>query len=149
MQLHASQFLKSIKDLNQNELQAIKGLGQVLAQNILDFASSQRIDSLISRLEDLENKNKGLNILSKAKTNIDGILSGERICITGSFQLSRTSIKESLESLGATVIDSVNNQTTMLVCGQAPGSKLIKAEKLGIKIIHQLNQIPGLSLIIE
>ena len=62
----------------------------------------------------------------------------EKVVITGSFQsLSRGDLKQRLEKNGASVTTSVSSKTTALIVGDNPGSKLKKAQKLNIKIVHE------------
>jgi DNA ligase (NAD+) len=62
----------------------------------------------------------------------------EKVVITGSFQsLSRGDLKQRLETNGASVTTSVSSKTTALIVGNNPGSKLKKAQKLNIKIVHE------------
>jgi DNA ligase (NAD+) len=136
--MQASTFLKKLKKISAQELIEIKGIGYTLAQNLDSFLCSPRYEKLVSDFEKLEMNNKGLNIklTQAAKTGL--ALSDEKICITGSFDISRDQIKEKLENLGAKIVSQVSIQTTILVSGEAAGSKLQKAEKLGIKIVTNL-----------
>jgi DNA ligase (NAD+) len=153
--MQASEFLKSLKTLSKEELIAVKGIGPILAENFESFINSSRIEHLIKQFEQLEDKDLGLNIIDtqsrKNKSNSQGqnnliqdssnSLDGQIICITGSFDTPREEIKEQLELLGAKVTGSVSKNTTILLCGQEAGSKLKKAEELGIRIVHNLAEL--------
>ena len=68
---------------------------------------------------------------------INDKLKNIKFCITGSFSISRDKIREILESYGAKFVSSVSSKTDILFCGENSGSKLTKAQQLGIKVIYQ------------
>ena len=71
-------------------------------------------------------------------------LTGKKIVITGKFNnFSRNDLKNSLEKKGAKVASSVSKNTDLLISGSEPGSKIDKANNLGIQIVYE-NQIPNL-----
>jgi DNA ligase (NAD+) len=78
--------------------------------------------------------------LKKTKTNSDKsklALFGEKIVFTGKVETSRNVLKEMAVEAGADVQSGVNKKTTILVAGEKAGSKLKKAEDLGVKIISE------------
>ena len=91
----------------------------------------------------LESVGKGLDVVAgNAGTVVQGVLTGQVICITGTFaDTSRPNIKTELEKVGAKVVDSITKITTILVCGAEAGSKLQKAEKLGIRIVEDWREL--------
>jgi DNA ligase (NAD+) len=139
-----SNFLKQLAELRPEELVAVKGIGEVLAQNVVAFCKSERYQQMLAKFERLETEGKAPELVIKELT-ADQLaaakLRGQTICITGSFDLPRPQIKEVLEALGAKVVDSVTKNTTMLLCGADAGSKLQKAESLGIKVVRELEEI--------
>jgi DNA ligase (NAD+) len=71
-------------------------------------------------------------------TPTGGRLAGQRFVLTGELAtMTRAQAKAALEELGATVVDSVSKQTTALIAGEWAGSKLKKAQELGIKIYNE------------
>lgn len=139
--MQASVFLQKLKELDRQDVNDLHGIGDVLVQNLHDFVNSTRFEKLITKFEELEAKGKGLNIQSTKLSIIEGKLSGETICITGTFEISRPNIKVQLENLGAKVVDNVTTKTTILLAGQEAGSKMSKAKKLGIRIVENLGEI--------
>lgn len=142
----ASEFLHKLKTLSRDELIEIKGIGDVLADNFLDFLKSDRYLQLIVDFEKLEQNptNRGLEVLAKTSSiqASQGLpLSRETICITGSFDISRPEIKSRLEDRGAKVTDSVSSNTTILLAGEKAGSKLEKAKKLGVRVVEDLTEL--------
>jgi DNA ligase (NAD+) len=139
--MQVSVFLQKLKELDRQDVNDLHGIGDVLVQNLHDFVNSSRFEKLVNKFQKLETNGKGLNIQSTKLLQIEGSLSGETICITGTFEISRPNIKVQLEDLGAKVVDNVTTKTTMLLAGQKAGSKLVKAKKLGIRIVEELSQI--------
>lgn len=142
--MHASQFLSQLKNLSKEELLEIKGIGDVLAQNYLDFVNSNRYYKLIQEFAQIENTtpDSSVNIVISNRTQAENVnlpLSQETICITGTFDIPRPEIKTQLEQLGAKVTDSVTSNTTILLAGNKAGSKLEKAQKLNIRIVDNLS----------
>ena len=139
--MQASTFLGKLKELDRQDVNDLHGIGDVLVQNLHDFVNSTRFEKLLNKFEELEAENKGIDIQSTKLSQIEGKLSGQTICITGTFEISRPNIKVQLEELGAKVVDNVTTKTTILLSGQESGSKLAKAKKLGIRIVEKLSEI--------
>ncbi len=134
--MNSSTFLKKIQTLSIDELTSIKGIGEVLAKNISAFSHSDRCKNLITQAQKLENSNNTIHIsATSAETIENGALSGYVVCITGTFDISRPEIKQQLEKLGAKVLDNVTKNTTHLLAGEKSGSKLQKAQDLGVIIV--------------
>lgn len=135
--MKASEFLQKLKNLDPEKLLQIKGLGSVLVQNLDQFAKSERFQKLSVGFLELEKNGQGLDIqMPIADQSLP--LFGQKICITGTFQIPRNEIKNLLEKQGASVVGQVSSGTTILLAGQDAGSKLEKAQKLGIKIVTNL-----------
>jgi DNA ligase (NAD+) len=139
--MKASIFLKSFQGINQEDLQGIKGLGEVLASNFLEFTNSTRCKKLIKSFEKLEADGNELDIFFQKTNSVNQKLAGQIICITGSFDISRDKIKEKLESLGGKISSSVSSSTTILLAGEKPGSKLDQAKKYGTKIVNNYQDL--------
>ena len=130
--MNETQFLEKLKTLKKEDLSKIKGLGDVLINNLLEFFESERFEYLTK-------ESVGLEILQSPK--IVGKLSGNNICITGSFDISRDLIKEKLELLGAKIVGTVGKNTTLLLAGEDSGSKLAKAQSLKIPIVTNYQEL--------
>ena len=61
----------------------------------------------------------------------------KKFCITGSFSQSRDLLKQKLEALGAIFVSSVSKNLDVLFCGEKAGSKLTKAQSLGIRVAYE------------
>ena len=87
----------------------------------------------ISDVEDLADE---MNFIAKEVSN-DNSLDGLKFCITGSFSRSRDELKKALEDCGAKFVSSVSKNLDVLFCGEKAGSKLTKAQQLGIRVANE------------
>lgn len=110
----------------------IPGIGLVIGQSIEQYFAEPMAQQLIADLESL-----GLNMAfeSNIVVNTDSLLAGKKVVLTGKLtEMTRTQASDWLESQGATVAGSVSKKTDLLVAGADAGSKLAKAQDLGIDI---------------
>ena len=112
----------------------IDGIGRVTAESIVEFFSLDGTKRLISELEGL-----GVNTVSLNTEDLSsGALSGKTFVLTGTLPtLKRNEAAELIEKAGGKVSSSVSKKTDYLVAGEDAGSKLTKAQSLGINIISQ------------
>jgi DNA ligase (NAD+) len=116
-------------------LQSVTEIGPVVAASVRAFADEPRNRALIARL-----KEAGVNMESQAAapTDTPGPLSGKTIVLTGTLaSMSREQATEELERLGAKVSGSVSKKTSYLVFGSDAGSKLEKAQQLGVETLDE------------
>jgi DNA ligase (NAD+) len=127
--------LDALSQATENELQDIEGFGPNTAAAIVDWFTRPANQKLVEKLRGAGVWPQG-RIRSK---NIEGgLFSGMTFVITGTLQdFSRDEAKEFIEGHGGKVTDSVSKNTTYLVLGENPGSKLKKAQTLGVKIINE------------
>ena len=126
----------SIADLNRETLASIDGIGEISAEGIYQFFDNADNISMIQELQAL-----GVNMESKSFLGADadeGKLSGLTFVITGTLpSMSREEAKELIESNGGKVSGSVSKKTSYLLAGENAGSKLTKANDLGISVIDE------------
>ncbi|AHI53519.1 NAD-dependent DNA ligase [Spiroplasma sabaudiense Ar-1343] len=130
---------KSIKNLvkiNVDDLAVIYDIGSVVAQSVVDWFAIEENLSVIAKLEAL---NVNLDYFSNNDTQVHKDFQNKIFVITGTLSKSRNYYRELLENLGARVTDSVSKNTNYLLAGQDSGSKLGKAESLGVKIITEID----------
>jgi len=116
-------------------LQSVAEIGPVVAASVRAFAEEPRNRALVTRM-----KEAGVNMVSQAPEPTDqpGPLSGKTIVLTGTLaSMSREEATEALERLGAKVSGSVSKKTSYLVFGGDAGSKLEKAQKLGVETLDE------------
>lgn len=115
------------------QLEAVEGIGTVMAQSINTWFSNSENKELIEKIQNL-----GLNLSSSSKVNNDGILSGKILVITGTLpNMNRREATQIIESAGGRISSSVSKNTDYLLSGEASGSKYNKAKKLGIRILDE------------
>ena len=128
------QHFHSIENLAQadpEEVASIESLGSVIAQSLQTYFATEGSKILLDEL-----KESGVNLDYKGQTVVaDAALSGLTIVLTGKLErLTRSEAKNKLESLGAKVTGSVSKKTNLVVAGADAGSKLQKAQELGIEV---------------
>ena len=108
-------------------------IGPSAARSAIAFFASSRGKAISQALSDL-----GIEPRGQRKVAVQGPLSGKTVVVTGSLAgYTRDSIKAALEAAGAKVTDSVSKKTDLLVAGEAAGSKLEKANALGIRVVDE------------
>lgn len=115
------------------DLKAIKDIGEITAQSIKAFFEEQKNCDLIAQL-----KAFGLNMTSEPEDIKQSMFTDKTVVLTGSLaQLTRNEAKAILERLGANVSGSVSKHTDLLVYGENAGSKLAKAQELGVAMMDE------------
>ena len=143
----ASQFknFESLRNAEASELTQIPDIGDITADNIVEFFADANINEAIDLL-----LSKGININEDINEASTSILEGLTYVITGTIDnYKRDEIKDLIEKNGGKVTGSVSKNTDALICGENAGSKLDKARSLDIKIIDGnelkefLNELEG------
>lgn len=123
--------LRQLSQASQESIASIDGLGGVIAKSLHTFFEKEEVDKL---LEELISYNVNFNYLGK-RVSTDAQLSGLTVVLTGKLEkMTRNEAKEKLQNLGAKVTGSVSKKTDLIVAGSDAGSKLTKAQDLGITI---------------
>lgn len=128
------QYFHSIENLYQadsEEVASIESLGGVIAKSLQTYFATEGSEILLREL-----KETGVNLDYKGQTVVaDAALSGLTVVLTGKLErLKRSEAKSKLENLGAKVTGSVSKKTDLVVVGADAGSKLQKAQELGIQV---------------
>ena len=117
-----------------DELLELPDIGLITAESIVDYLSNANNLRFINELIEI-GMNPQYEIQNK---NTDNIFSGKTIVLTGKLvELTRNEAKEYLESFGAKVTGSVTSKTDYVIAGEKAGSKLAKAEQLGIQVLSE------------
>lgn len=126
--------LEALFTITEEELCRIDDVGAIMAKSLVDFFKRESTRELIDTL-----KNAGVNMLSlQNDTPVNDVLSGLTFVITGTLpSLGRKEATELIEANGGKVTGSVSKKTDYLVAGDEAGSKLTKAQSLGIKVISE------------
>lgn len=129
------QNIDALMMVTYDELIQIPDIGPVLSQSLIDYFANENNRALIQALKD-----KGVNFEYKGNATkaADSYFSGKTVVITGSLtSMGRKEATALLEDLGAKVTSSVSKATDYLICGTDAGSKLDKAQALGITILSE------------
>ncbi len=128
--LNLTNFMNATLD----ELINLDDVGQITADSILDYLSDENNIRFINDLISI-----GMNPQYEIKeVNTDNIFAGKTVVLTGKLvELTRNEAKEYLEKNGAKVTGSVTSKTDLVIAGEKAGSKLAKAEQLGIEVINE------------
>ena len=123
--------IESLAQANPEEVASIESLGSVIAQSLQSYFETEGAQLLLRELKELD-----VNLDYKGQiVAADAALSGLTVVLTGKLErLNRSEAKNKLESLGAKVTGSVSKKTDLVVAGADAGSKLQKAQDLGIEI---------------
>ena len=115
-------------------LEAVDGVGPIIAESIVAFFADERNRSEVERLREL-----GVRWPTQApRRSGEGPLAGKAFVLTGTLsEWSRDEARARIEAAGGRVTSSVSKRTDYVVAGESPGSKLRKAEELGIEILDQ------------
>lgn len=132
--------LEAIAQADRSQLLAIRDIGEVVAEHIYQFFHNQHNKKIIARLlaagitwPKVKARSAAVGGAMAAKP-----LSGVTVVLSGTLSAySRTAAADLLRDLGAVVTNSISKNTTYLVVGADPGSKLAKAESLGIKVLDE------------
>lgn len=125
--------IEGLKNATFEELVSVPDVGDIVAQDVMSFFKEEKVLETIDELLAL-----GVNPKFEEVEVTENPFMGKTVVATGSLQnYSRSEIKEKLESLGAKVAGSVSKKTDYVIAGEAAGSKLTKAEELGVKVLSE------------
>ena len=132
--LLADQFdsLELLMDCPAEKLTAIEGVGPIVAKSVAGFFKQEENLAVIQRLLD-----SGVKIEFETQKQTD-FLDAKVFVLTGTLQsMTRRQAREMIEAAGGKVSGSVSHNTDYVVAGQSPGSKLAKAQDLGVEVIDE------------
>lgn len=126
--------LPSLMNADIDALKTIPDVGEAIATSLTTYFQDDKNVALITELQDL-----GLNVAMRATKRVhDHPFSNKTIVLTGTLErYSRNEAKERIEALGGNVVGSVSKKTDLIIAGSEAGSKLEKAQALGIPIINE------------
>ena len=124
--------LDALQHASLEDLTAVPDIGETTAQNILDYFASPQSQDLIDRL-----RVAGVNFMSTNQVT-DTRFAGKTFVLTGAQSLfTREEATEKIESFGGKAASSVSKKTTYVVAGENAGSKLRKAQELGVPVLSE------------
>ena len=132
-----SKYYKTMDNLIKadfDELKSINDIGDVIAKSIVDYFNDEKNINLINRLKDL---NLNMRYLGEEVNTSNENINGKTFVITGTLSRPRDEIKEEIEGLRGNVTGSVTKKTDYVIAGEKAGSKLTKANELGIRVLTE------------
>ena len=127
--------LDAFLDYPEEDYQKIQDIGPVAAKSLFEFFHDQKNLALI---EDLRSLGLNFNYLGQEQTDETNFFYGKTVVLTGTLvEYTRDEMTALLENIGAKVAGSVSKKTDVVVAGPGAGSKLVKAEQLGILVIDE------------
>ena len=127
------QSFDKIAIASEEEIKEVDEIGDISAKLVYDFFHDEENIQLIKKL-----KSANVNMTETAITQSEGKFSGLTFVLTGTLEtMGRTQASEIIQSLGGKVSGSVSKKTSYVIAGENAGSKLTKAETLGIKILTE------------
>ena len=133
--------LDAIRSASREEIAAIEGFGDIMADSVCTALHDPSVEALVKRLQDA-----GLEMpYEKRETATDGFFSGKTVVLTGTLTMKRSEAKALLEAAGAKVSGSVSKKTDYVIAGEDAGSKLTKAQELGVIVLSETEMQKKLS----
>jgi DNA ligase (NAD+) len=127
--------LEALESAALEQIEEVRDVGPVVAAHVRDFFAEERNRTVIAAL-----RKHGVTWpdAEPRRAHADGALAGETVVITGTLAtMTRDAARDAARDAGATVTDSVSRKTTLLVVGAEAGSKLRKAEELGVPVVDE------------
>lgn len=129
--------MEELLKAERNEIADIEGFGEIMAESVYKSLREPHRTELIKKLDSV-----GVNMVYSKKSNGDNRFEGMTFVLTGTLPtLKRDDAKKIIEELGGKVSSSVSKKTSYVVAGEDAGSKLVKAQELGLKIITEAELI--------
>ncbi|MDA1334883.1 MAG: NAD-dependent DNA ligase LigA [bacterium] len=124
--------LDKVMNASPEEIVSVPNIGDIVAKSIVEYFSDKRNIAYIKKLE------KAGVLVGKSAKKVKGKLTGKSFVFTGELDsMTRDAAKSKARVLGADIVSGVSKGTDYVVVGDSPGSKLDKAEKLGVKILSE------------
>ncbi len=134
--------VEALKAADIDSLKAVPDVGDVVAKHVVNFLSEEHNQQVIDELLSPEINIHWPAVQVIVPEEIDSPFSGKTVVLTGSLSvLSRDEAKDRLTALGAKVSGSVSKKTDLVIAGEAAGTKLAKAQELGIAVIDEAEMI--------
>lgn len=125
--------MENLQNASLEELTAVNDIGEISAACIRNFFAEEKNQQIIARLREW-----GVNMDAEEMETIDSVLSGKTVVVTGTLpSLGRKEAQTLIEQYGGKVSGSVSKKTDYVLAGEAAGSKLTKAQELGIAVISE------------
>lgn len=126
-------LIEKLMNASKDEIEAIHEIGPSISESVIRFFNNAQNQKIVEKL-----KKSGLILASKGKLKKSDRLEGKSFVLTGTLStMSREEAKEKIQNHGGSVVSSVSKNTNYVIVGENAGSKLDKAQKLGIEILSE------------
>lgn len=125
--------IDSLLSATADDIEKIDGFGRIMAESVADYFALPETKTMVEKFRSL-----GVNMVAEANDNLDNRFSGKTFVLTGTLtKYTRNDASEIIERLGGKVSSSVSKKTDFVLAGENAGSKLDKANTLGINVISE------------
>jgi len=125
--------IDALFSITPDELCEIDDIGAIMAESVVEFFSQEHVRLMIDRMKDA-----GVNMLHTEEETLGNVFEGMTVVLTGTLSaMGRKEAAAIIEKNGGKVSGSVSKKTSLVVAGEEAGSKLDKANSLGIKVIDE------------
>ena len=126
--------IEALGRADEETLAAVEGIGPVIAKSVSDWFAEEANQDLVRRLEEAKVRLSDPDWGQGPEKTLQGV----RLVLTGGLEsMNRNGARVAVEERGGRLVSSVSKKTTALVAGASPGSKLAKAESLGVQVIDE------------
>lgn len=134
--------LENLENANEEDISEIENFGEVMAKNVYTALHDESVQNILKRL-----KEAGLTMqYTKQEISENAFFQGKTFVLTGTLSgMKRNEAKQRIEALGGKVSGSVSKKTDYVIAGEDAGSKLTKAQTLGVKILTEEEFLEKLS----
>lgn len=126
--------LLALSQASPEELAAVPGIGPVIANSVANYFRSEEGATLVARLRE---RGVDPHAATESPVAVGAPLAGLTFVLTGALSRPREEVARRLEQAGARVVESVSSRTSYVVCGDQPGSKLMRAQQLGVPVLDE------------
>jgi DNA ligase (NAD+) len=124
--------IDAIGRATETQIAQIKGIGEVVARSVAEWFANKQNQEMLARLL------THLTVQAPAQQITSGPLSGKTVVVTGTLEgFSREEAEDAVRKAGGSVAGTVSNKTSFVLAGESAGSKLAKAQELGVEIIDE------------
>lgn len=124
--------LENLKNATEDEINNIDGIGEKIAQSIVEWFKNPKNIELLNKFEKV-----GVVVKNNTKKMLSNIFEGKSFVITGTLSQPRADFEKIIKENGGKTSSSVSKNTSYVLAGDSPGAKLLKAEKLNVKILDE------------
>jgi len=125
--------IDALFSITKEELTDIEDIGDIMAQSVIDFFSQEHVKNMIERMKDA-----GVNTIYYEEEKLGDVFKNMTVVLTGTLNaMSRKEASDIIEKNGGKVSGSVSKKTSLVVAGSEAGSKLDKANSLGVRVIDE------------